>query len=205
MVAYKFYYFDARGLGESIRLILHYVGQEFEDVRIKKEDWPNWKPKFAYGKVPVLEVEGGKQLAQSAAIARYLGEKYGIAGKDEWERAKVNEILDYFRDARDELTKYIYVVLGFREGDKEALRRDAFEPGVAHNFPIIERILKESGSGFLVASGVTFIDFIVAEFLEGVKGVEPKVLEAYPTLQDYVTRVHALPQLADYLKSRPQQ
>jgi hypothetical protein len=39
MVQYKFHYFDARGLGEAVRLLFIYAQQPFEDVRIKWEQW----------------------------------------------------------------------------------------------------------------------------------------------------------------------
>jgi hypothetical protein len=43
MVQYKFYYFDIRGPGEPIRLLLNYVKQPFEDVRIIMKEWPEKK------------------------------------------------------------------------------------------------------------------------------------------------------------------
>ena len=39
MSTYKLYYFDARGRGESIRIILAQAGVKFEDVRFSKEEW----------------------------------------------------------------------------------------------------------------------------------------------------------------------
>lgn len=41
-----------------------------------------------YGQMPVLEVNGVK-LSQSRAIERFLAKKFDLAGKDEWEQAKV--------------------------------------------------------------------------------------------------------------------
>ena len=42
--AYKLTYFNVRGLGEPIRFLLSYGGIEFEDHRVEKEDWPQFKP-----------------------------------------------------------------------------------------------------------------------------------------------------------------
>jgi prostaglandin-H2 D-isomerase / glutathione transferase len=43
MPEYKLHYFHAKGLGEAIRLMLHYTGQPFEDIRIASEQWPELK------------------------------------------------------------------------------------------------------------------------------------------------------------------
>uniref|UniRef100_A0A183CB11 glutathione transferase n=1 Tax=Globodera pallida TaxID=36090 RepID=A0A183CB11_GLOPA len=139
MVQYKLYYFDARGVGEPIRLLLHYVGQQFEDVRFgSMEEWQDkYKSKFFYGKVPVLEVDG-KQLGQSTTILRFLAEKFALAGKDEWEKAKADEIINFQKDAYTELAPYIYTKLGFREGDLDKLRVEVLEPGVKRYFSVVE-------------------------------------------------------------------
>lgn len=44
MPTYKLTYFDVKGIGEPLRLLLSYGGVSFEDVRITFEQWPSVKP-----------------------------------------------------------------------------------------------------------------------------------------------------------------
>uniref|UniRef100_A0A915DBT6 Glutathione S-transferase n=1 Tax=Ditylenchus dipsaci TaxID=166011 RepID=A0A915DBT6_9BILA len=188
IVNYKLTYFPLRGLGEATRLILTYSQQQFENETITHEQLAEMKPKLTYGKVPVLEVDG-KKLYQSATICRYLGEKHGLAGKDDWEKAKVNEVVDFYKDVYAELTPYQYNIMYSQPGDTKKLR---------------EELLKESGSGYFAPSGITFVDFIVADYLLNWKLKEEKFMkDKFPELIAYVDKVHALPQLQDYLSERP--
>ena len=93
MVQYKLYYFEMRGLGELARLVFAAAGQTFEDVRIPRDKWPEWKDKSPFGQAPYLEVIDGSNtltLSQSKAIARYLSRKFGLAGKTEEESALID-------------------------------------------------------------------------------------------------------------------
>ena len=40
----KLIYFNAEGRAELTRMILAQAGVEFEDVRVKRDDWPAMKP-----------------------------------------------------------------------------------------------------------------------------------------------------------------
>lgn len=83
--------------------------------------------------MPVLVIDGTKKLSQSTTISLYLARKYGknnccsqkhlvfilgLAGKNEWEMARVEESVATTMDFYNAMAQYSYVVAGFKEGDK---------------------------------------------------------------------------------------
>ena len=43
MASVKLHYFDVRARGELIRMLMKIGGQEFEDIRVTMEEWPEYK------------------------------------------------------------------------------------------------------------------------------------------------------------------
>ncbi|KAH7716774.1 glutathione S-transferase [Aphelenchoides avenae] len=201
MVNYKIVYFDGRGPAETARLILTHEGIDFEDVRIPHAEWPgDYKAKAPFGKVPYLEVDG-KKLPESFAISRYLARKYGLAGKDDWEQAWVDAIADSFKDVLNELRPFMMAAFG-RGGDKEKLQKDIFEPTMEKLLPQIEKFLKDSGSGYLVKGGYTWVDFFYANQLLTIESLVPGSVNGNAAVKAYVERVHNIPKIKEYVASR---
>ncbi|CAD5217678.1 unnamed protein product [Bursaphelenchus xylophilus] len=198
---YKLIYFDARGICESIRLLFRYANESFVDERITKKKWLAIKDSTFYGKIPILEVDG-KPLAQCYAISRYLARQFGLAGKDDWEAAKLDEAADFHKYVLTELSPYLFVLSGYRSGDRDALRKELFVPVVDKNFPIYNNLLKASNSGFFAKSGVSWVDFVVSEYLTTIRHYEPAILEKYPLLLKFIDRIQTLPQIKEYIKQR---
>jgi glutathione S-transferase len=82
------------------------------------------------------------------------------------------------------------------------VHKEIFAPGLAKYFPLYEKLLKESGSGFLVKGGLTWIDFVVSEFFNTIVYMDPVSWKKYPTLEEYRERVQSLPQIKKYVESR---
>uniref|UniRef100_A0A1I8B3Y8 glutathione transferase n=1 Tax=Meloidogyne hapla TaxID=6305 RepID=A0A1I8B3Y8_MELHA len=220
MTNYKLIYFDARGICEPIRLLFHYAHVPFDDVRISRKQWLALKDskeflgkKFrniliikgtVYGKVPILEVDG-KPLTYCHTIARYLARQFGLAGRDNWEQAKVDEISDFHADVAMDLQPYMYVVAGFHQGDKQTLRQAIFLPNVEKHFPVYVNLLKLSGSGFFLPSGITWVDFVIAEYMTTVRHFEPQILDKYPAIIKFVRKVQTQPQIFEYITNREHQ
>jgi hypothetical protein len=131
MPNYKLTYFPGRGLTEPSRLVLHYAGQKFEDVRLTQEQFESLKHSeyystlliyskflaFPNGQVPLLEVDGHK-IAQSGTILRFLAKRFNLSGKDEFEAAKADEVYSYFYDKIRAQIPYTLLLLGKAEGNK---------------------------------------------------------------------------------------
>jgi hypothetical protein len=43
MVAYSLTYFPIRNLAEPIRMLFHYYGQKFEDIKVAPQEWQKMK------------------------------------------------------------------------------------------------------------------------------------------------------------------
>lgn len=202
---YKLYYFDTRGVAEGIRMLFHYAGQPFEDIRISQADWPNMKKKFPFEKLPVLELNDGRMLAESNAIARYLGIKFGLTGKDDWERAKIDEAVDILKDFHAEIVPFFAVKMGRKTGNLEELKISVLEPAIKKYLPLYVKILDNSKSGYIVPSGLTYGDFVVVNFLSNMKTLgQPELDEKlYPSeLNLYIERVHGQKELSKYIAAR---
>ena len=102
MPTVKLTYFNLRARGEPIRLLLAYGGIKYEDERIppKWEDptpWEALKPSTPYGQLPVLSWDG-MVISQSMACARFVAKEIGVAGRNNLERAQVDEVVDCIQD-----------------------------------------------------------------------------------------------------------
>src|SRR4051812_28228258 len=94
-------YFDGPvSRGEECRLAFWSAGVEFEDVRIKREDWPAIKPTTPFGGFPVLEMPGKPPLAQSNAILAFIGRSHGLHPTDLFDAARHEAVMCHVEDLR---------------------------------------------------------------------------------------------------------
>ena len=200
-MSYKLYYFESRGRAEPSRIILACAGVKYEDVRYTKEQWAEFKPKTPFGSMPVWE-EDGKMLAGSTVIARYLGEKYGLAGGNAWENAQVANIVDFISDFGREISKVFFEK--DEEKKKELLKN--FKSEVAPKFLGKLNELANNDSSFLWGNKPTWADFILFAILEPrgfCNALGREDLSSYPALEKFVSTISALPNIVKWIKERP--
>lgn len=79
------------------RLLMNLLGRPFEHVEISSRDGstrtPDYLAKNANGKVPLLELDDGRLIAESNAILLYLGEGTPFVPADSYDRALVHQWL----------------------------------------------------------------------------------------------------------------
>jgi len=200
MAEYKLTYFNSRGLAEPIRWIFAVAGVQYEDVRVEKEQWPELKPKYEWGHVPVLEV-GGKQLSQSATIARFLAKKFKLTGADELEAAKCDELVDALGDLRKEWGRYHFES---DETKKAEYKKALLEVHVPKYFGKFDSIIEANGGKWLVGQNVTWADLQVVSGVEQFETLfEPAILDKYPNVKKLRDAVMALPQIQEWVEKRP--
>ncbi|KAI6171155.1 hypothetical protein M3Y97_01068500 [Aphelenchoides bicaudatus] len=193
MTKIRLHYFDARGRAEGIGNSC--ITRKSHMKKSQLERTSGWKRKrvnYKYGQVPALEVDG-QMLYQSNAIIRYLARKHGMEGKDAWETAKLDEINELLNEFHEAITEYIYVSLGFMPGDKDKLRQEKFIPAWQKYGPHFEQALKEAGSGYYTQSPGS----------ERMATMEPDLVKDFPLFVEHGKRINALPELQEYIKTRP--
>jgi glutathione S-transferase len=198
MPTYKLYYFDAKGRAEVTRIMFHMTGTPFEDHRLKGEEWAKFKPSTPFGQMPVLDVDG-KMFAQSHAFERLVAKRLGLYGKDEFENAQVDMMVDAASDFLLPLMKT------FGEpDDKKAAIISKFQTEQMPN--LLQNLEKNvQDSGFCVGNTLTWADISIYQAFQfaTVFKVECK-LDAYPRLSAMAKHVESNPKIAKWLKERPE-
>mmetsp|Transcript_86315 Transcript_86315/g.239358 ORF Transcript_86315/g.239358 Transcript_86315/m.239358 type:complete len:245 (-) Transcript_86315:86-820(-) len=204
-------YFPIAGRAEPIRLALKLGKFDFYDQRINGEEWERHKKQTPYGQMPVLIV-GGKQIAQTKAILRFVGKMTKYDGhllypKDPFSAAKVDEVLDAFDDL------WILIAPTFRIKDKEQkeqARLELFQPGgqAATLVSIFERILTESGNGFVVPeAGLSVADLMYFCFLNSIRsgfieGLKADLFKDCTNIMKHKEKVANIPDVRSYYQDK---
>lgn len=85
---------------------------------------------------------------------------------------------------------------------QDKLTNDTFLPALEAFAEQLEKLLAESKSGFLVHSGYTNVDFLVAENLLTCECCVPGCLDGQPKLKEYKERVFSIDKIKEYIASR---
>ena len=206
MPNYKLYYFNGRGAAEVIRLVFAQAGVEYEDVRLTWDgsQWAEFKPKTPYGVMPVLDIDG-KVVGGSMPITRYLARQFGLAGDDDMARL----VLEGAEDAINDFKTKMYAMFFEKDEEKKAtLKKDLTENVIPMSFGALERLAASNtacAEGWFHGSKVSYVDFFFTHIVEYImEHASPNAVDDYPALKKLTESVKSLPNIAKWIKERPQ-
>lgn len=147
-----------------------------------------------------MEVDG-KTISQSITIARFLARRFNLVGSNEFEAAKVDELIDSGSDYSNEFM--VKFVLEKDEAKKQAQKKNLVENIIPKYFGKLNKIQAENGGNFLVGKSATWADVSIVNTLEGTEKVlGADVLQPYPNLKKLKESVLAIPQIKEYVAKR---
>ncbi|EGG19016.1 hypothetical protein DFA_02259 [Cavenderia fasciculata] len=188
-----FYYFNGRGKGEVVRLLLTFAGVSFKDVRVENID-DALRARLPFGQIPFFE-DNEIELAQSGSIIRYVAQKYKIAGDNNVDIAHGDAIIESIWDV---LTPY------WQTKDNE----EKFNKYKTETIPKFltrwEELLLKNGGKQFVGKSLTSADIAVFHAIDHLNFLKVYQLETtkYPTLSALYTTVSEVPALKTYLAAR---
>ncbi|KAL7057353.1 hypothetical protein AAHC03_019097 [Spirometra sp. Aus1] len=178
-------YWAIRGLAQPIRLLLEYVGADYEEKRFGKTGLEEWKQ-------TKYNLDGDLRISQSSVILRYLGEKYGLGGKNANELAEIAMAEATIKDLLIDFGRVCYS----QHYDEE---RAGYMPKFKK---VVEDISTFLGSKtWIMGDNITYADFILYEGLCVARFFEPSCFNRHANLKQYVERFEALPRIKEYMAS----
>ena len=163
----KLFYFPVYGRAESIRMMLHRLNVEYENVSIDGEKMKAMKEagELEFGQVPMFELDDGTKLTQSAAIFTYLLNTYGESLKtasplDEY---KAQNLFAFVFD--DFIMKKIVPWMAGTVPEEEKAK--LVEKFMEEDFPpfLAQLEARIPESGWILGDKMTWIDIQIGSFL----------------------------------------
>jgi glutathione S-transferase len=190
----RLYDFLESGNSYKVRLLLTQLGEEFERVPVnvmtRETRRPSFMEKNPNHRIPVLELDDGRRLAESNAILCYLAEGTPYLPLDRWQRAQVLQWM-FFEQYSHE--PYIAVVRFWHHAcvveQNRAALPEKMERGY-HALNVMEQHL--DGKEYFVGERYTVADISLFAYTH-VAGEGGFDLERYPNVRAWIARVQGQP------------
>ncbi|KAK9506081.1 hypothetical protein O3M35_008079 [Rhynocoris fuscipes] len=200
MSKYKLIYFNAKGIGEAIRMILIHSGKQFQDIRVDYNDWiSKLKKETPFGKLPILKIDN-RIAHQSMAICRYIGKETNLAGSNNWQDLEIDMNAETFIDFKQNVTS---LFLEEKQDIKEKKLQILLNETIPYYFGRFDGIIQENG-GYFGHTKLSWADFYLVGYSETVEAiVRRRVFEEYTNMAEHRRRIYRLPKIKQWILNRP--
>ena len=198
-------YWSMKGRGEVTRMVLAYLGVEYNEINPTRADWPGQKENFinegfAFPNLPMVINEDFK-VSESSAVVAYVAEKFGNAhfsGATVEDRATLKQLDSILTEAYN---TFLHPCLTPQY--KEGLQATTQEGGKM--LKIVSRIENFLGGKQFLLGDVTYLDFVLAGLVLTSYDIYKSAGVNSPfwkkTFYDHLQRVNNLPGVKEYLQS----
>ncbi|KAL5013207.1 hypothetical protein ScPMuIL_007477 [Solemya velum] len=194
-------YWKIRGLAQPIRLLLHYVEENFNDKMYEQGDAPDYSREcwmkeknnlgLSFPNLPYY-IDGPIKITQSNAILRYIARKHNLLGKTTESQVRVDMMLDQAMEFRNGIVRLVY------NPNYESLKVDYFLQ-LPSKLEVFENFL--GSNKFFGGDEVTVCDFPMYELLDQSRIMDPTCLEKFEKISAFMDRFESLPQIKEYTSS----
>lgn len=194
-------YWAIRGYAQPIRLALAAAGAEFVDELYRagpppdfsREEWLSKKQSMPldFPNLPYL-FDGDVKISQSVTIMRYVGRKFGLDGKTEQEKIRIDLIEQQLIDWRTQGGMTFY------NPNFETLVVD-YKKGLPDKLTALAKFL--GTNEYMSGGGLSYVDFLAYEWLDVNRLLVPDLLASHPTLDAFVKRIEANPGVKKFMES----
>ncbi|XP_035871877.1 glutathione S-transferase Mu 1-like [Phyllostomus discolor] len=194
-------YWDVRGLAHAIRLLLEYTDSSYEERKYTMGDAPDFdrsqwlNEKFKLGldfpNLPYL-IDGAHKVTQSNAILRYIARKHNLCGETEEEQIRMDILENEIMDIR------MYNIRVCYSPDFEKLKPE-FLKVLPEKMKLFSQFLGKRP--WFAGDKLTYVDFLAYDILDVLRRFEPKCLDAFANLKDFLVHFEGLRKISAYMKS----
>ena len=196
-------YFIVRALAESPQMMMRYAGVEYRYEMAWDyygKPWSEAKLEVAFGQLPVLVVNDTVHIWQSGAIVRYLAKLTGTMPKEPLLAARVDAVFEQTQELFASLNPTVNIRIGEEHLKFKEMFLSSF-PGILKNFA---RQLEHSDEGpYFFGSKPYYCDFSAYHYFSLATILQQDILNAYPSVLDFMAAVENLSGVKEYLASRP--
>jgi len=193
----RFSYYNLKGRGELIRLILEETGTayDFNVLDDKKIEELRAAKLLPFNQVPFYE-EGDYKLVQSDAIARYLARSKNLYGKNPRD-GLIDQVCEGVKDLIDAYIKAYYQV---EEAKRPEAKANLYSTTVPKFYGFFEALLLKNNGGkeWLVGDRISLADLSLYNISDIFETENPGGLDKFPLLKAHRERVAARPNIKAY-------
>jgi glutathione S-transferase len=177
----------------KVRIALLEKGVPFEeDASCKPSQQEEFLARSPVGKVPFLELDGGRRLAESDVIVEYLEDHYPqkpLLPKDPFERAKVRELVKFMELHLELVARRLYGEVFFKRPPVSAEAKAAVGKDLAKGARALKQLVKFdpyiAGKELTIADCAAFVHLPLVSLI-GKHGFGRDFLDELPQLKPYL-------------------